>query len=121
MRDESKASFEIVRHNLRTGETWSVVEVVKARGHAENAVDRHDRHLTPEAKDAGWSPFLQETKTRAGTDPKLATELAQQRAARLKAGHRNSGVCVASFSNAGGTSSFLAGRSRYFDHFLTVW
>jgi hypothetical protein len=86
MRDESKASFEIVRHNLRTGEPWSVVEVVKGRGHAEHAVDRHNRHLTPGEQDAGWSHFLQETKTRPGTDPKLATELAQLRVARVKAG-----------------------------------
>jgi hypothetical protein len=85
MRDESKASFEIVRHNLRAGETWSIVEVVKGRGHAENAVDRHNRHLTSEENEAGWSHFLQETKTPPGTDPKLATEVAQQRAARLKA------------------------------------
>ncbi len=83
MRDESKAIFAILCHNLQSGERSSVVNIVRGVAAAEQAVERYDRRLTQQKRDAGWQHVRMKTTTlKLGTDPKLATRILAMEARR---------------------------------------
>jgi hypothetical protein len=75
--DELKASYVVIRHNVRTYESAGVVEVVKGRTNAESALKRFESEQNPADRHEGWRYFLEKTTLRAGTDPTEATELRQ--------------------------------------------
>jgi hypothetical protein len=75
--DELKASYVVIRHNVRTYESAGVVEVVKGRTNAESALKRFERDQNPADRHEGWRYFLEKTTLKAGTDPTEATELRQ--------------------------------------------
>ena len=75
--DEFKASYVVIRHNVRTYESAGVVEVVKGRTNAESALKRFEGEQNPADRHEGWRYFLEKTTLKAGTDPAEATELRQ--------------------------------------------
>jgi len=76
-RDESKASYAIVRYNGRTYESGGVVEVVKGRQSAEITIKQFEARQSSEDRQVGWRYFLEKSKLMAGTDPEEATHLRQ--------------------------------------------
>jgi len=76
-RDESKASYAIVRYNGRTYESGGVVEVVKGRQSAEITIKQFEARQSSEDRQVGWRYFLEKSKLMAGTDPAEATHLRQ--------------------------------------------
>jgi hypothetical protein len=75
--DEFKASYVVIRHNVRTYESAGVVEVVKGRTNAESALKKFESDQSPADRHEGWRFFLEKTTLKAGTDPAEATELRQ--------------------------------------------
>ena len=75
--DELKASYVVIRHNVRTYESAGVVEVVKGRTYAESALKKFEGEQSPSDRHEGWRYFLEKTTLKAGTDPAEATELRQ--------------------------------------------
>ena len=75
--DELKASYVVIRHNVRTYESAGVVEVVKGRTNAESALKKFENDQSPSDRHEGWRYFLEKTTLKAGTDPAEATELRQ--------------------------------------------
>lgn len=75
--DELKASYVVIRHNVRTYESAGVVEVVKGRTNAESALKKFENDQSPGDRHEGWRYFLEKTTLKAGTDPTEATELRQ--------------------------------------------
>ena len=76
-RDESKASFAIIRHNIRTYESGGVVAVIKGRDNAQLEVEHFEAGQSAEDRHAGWRYFLEKTDLKAGMDPVEATNLRQ--------------------------------------------
>jgi hypothetical protein len=79
MLDESKVNFAIIRHKHESTEPSSVVEIVRGRGAAERAVERHDRLLTQEKREEGWGHFLERTALKLRADLATATLLRKSR------------------------------------------
>ena len=79
MQDESKASFAIIRHNVRTYESGGVVAVIKGRTPAETVLSQQEKSQSSEDRHAGWRYFLEKTDLRAGMDPTEATNVRQAR------------------------------------------
>jgi len=79
MQDESKASFAVIRHNVRTYESGGVMIVIKGRNTAESALGQFERSQTSEDRHAGWRYFLEKTDLKAGMNPAEATTLRQMR------------------------------------------
>jgi hypothetical protein len=75
--DEVKASYVVIRHNVRTYESAGVVEVVKGRQNAESALKRFESEQSSADRHEGWRYFLEKSTLKAGTDPAEATELRQ--------------------------------------------
>ena len=75
--EEIKASYVVIRHNVRTYESGGVVEVVKGRTNAESALKRFEGEQNSADRHAGWRYFLEKTTLKAGTNPAEATELRQ--------------------------------------------
>jgi hypothetical protein len=75
--DEFKASYVVIRHNVRTYESAGVVEVVKGRTNAESVLKKFEGEQNPADRHEGWRYFLEKTTLKAGTDPAEATELRQ--------------------------------------------
>ncbi len=76
-RDESKASYAIIRHNIRTYESGGVVLVVKGRENAEMRVKHFETGQSSEDRHAGWRYFVEKSDLKAGMDPAEATHLRQ--------------------------------------------
>lgn len=76
-RDESKASYAVIRHNVRTYESGGVVEIVKGLQNAESTMKEFEAGQSPEDRHVGWRYFLEKTKLTAGTNPAEATHLRQ--------------------------------------------
>jgi hypothetical protein len=76
-RDESKASYAVIRHNVRTYESGGVVEVVKGLQNAESTMKAFEAGQSPEDRHVGWRYFLERTKITAGTNPAEATHRRQ--------------------------------------------
>jgi hypothetical protein len=79
MQDESKASFAVIRHNVRTYESGGVMAVVKGKANAASAVERLERTQSAEDRHSGWRYFLEKTDLKPGMDPAEATSLRQMR------------------------------------------
>jgi hypothetical protein len=75
--DELKASYVVIRHNVRTYESAGVVEVVKGRPNAESTLKRFESEQSSTDRHEGWRYFLEKSTLKAGTDPTEATELRQ--------------------------------------------
>jgi len=62
MKRGQKYNYEILKHNFRDFNlaTFSLA-VVKGEAAAERAVERYDRELSDEEKQAGWGHFSQRT------------------------------------------------------------
>jgi hypothetical protein len=76
-RDESRASYAIIRHNVRTYESGGVVEIVKGKHNAETTVKQCEACQSSEDRQLGWRYFLELSTLKAGTDPAEATQLRQ--------------------------------------------
>ncbi len=76
-RDESKASYAIIRHNIRTYESAGVVEVIKGRQNAETTLRQFGECQSAEDRQAGWRYFIEKTRLKAGMDPAKATRRRQ--------------------------------------------
>ncbi len=79
MQDDSKGSFAVIRHNIRTYESGGVVSVVKGRTNAETALMQFERGQSSDDRHLGWRYFLEKTDMKAGMDPAEATNLRQTR------------------------------------------
>jgi hypothetical protein len=79
MQSEAKASFAVIRYNLRTYESGGVMAVIKGRESAESALKQFEKTQTSEDRHNGWRYFLEKTDLRAGMDPTEATNLRQSR------------------------------------------
>jgi hypothetical protein len=75
--DDLKASYVVIRHNVRTYESGGVVEVVKGRANAESALKKFESEQSSADRHAGWRYFLEKTNLKAGTNPAEATVLRQ--------------------------------------------
>jgi hypothetical protein len=75
--EELKASYVVIRHNVRTYESGGVVEVVKGRTNAESTLKNFEIEQSPADRHEGWRYFLEKSTLKAGTDPAEATELRQ--------------------------------------------
>ena len=75
--EELKASYVVIRHNVRTYESGGVVEVVKGRTNAESTLKNFEAEQSPSDRHEGWRYFLEKSTLKAGTDPAEATELRQ--------------------------------------------
>ncbi len=80
-RQESSASYAIIRHNIRTYLSAGVVEVVQGKHHAEFQLKKLQDSQPSLDRHEGWRYFLEKTDLKAGTDPLQAT---QQRQAELE-------------------------------------
>ena len=76
-RDESKASYAVIRHNVRTYESAGVVEVVRGLENAETTMKEFEAGQSSDDRHIGWRYFLEKTKITAGTNPAKATHLRQ--------------------------------------------
>ena len=75
--EELKASYVVIRHNVRTYESGGVVEVVKGRTNAETILKNFETEQSSADRHEGWRYFLEKSTIKAGTDPAEATELRQ--------------------------------------------
>ena len=78
-RDESKASYAIIRHNIRTYESGGVVLVIKGKENAEIRVKHFEAGQSSEDRHAGWRYFVEKSDLKAGMDPAEATNLRQMK------------------------------------------
>ncbi len=78
-REESKASYAIIRHNIRTYESGGVVLVVKGRENADLRVKHLEAGQSSEDRHAGWRYFVEKSDLKAGMDPAEATNLRQMK------------------------------------------
>ncbi len=78
-RDESKASYAIIRHNIRTYESGGVVLVIKGKENAEIRVKHFETGQSSEDRHAGWRYFVEKSDLKAGMDPAEATNLRQMK------------------------------------------
>src|SRR6478672_9167090 len=76
-RDDSSASYAIIRHNIRTFRSAGVVGVVKGKQNAEAQVKKFEESQNPSDRHEGWRYFLEKTSMKAGTDPTEATHRRQ--------------------------------------------
>ena len=75
--EELKASYVVIRHNVRTYESAGVVEVVKGRTNAETTLKNFEAEQSSADRHEGWRYFLEKSTLKAGTNPAEATELRQ--------------------------------------------
>ena len=78
-RDESKASFAIIRYNFRTYESGGVMAVIKGHSNAKMKIEHFEGAQSNEDRNAGWRYFLERTNLKPGMDPEKATKLRQAR------------------------------------------
>ncbi|MGA7907425.1 MAG: hypothetical protein WCA16_08485 [Candidatus Sulfotelmatobacter sp.] len=76
-REESKASYAVIRHNVRTYESGGVVAIVRGLQSAETTMKQFEAGQSSEDRHVGWRYFLEKTKLTAGTNPAEATHLRQ--------------------------------------------
>jgi hypothetical protein len=79
MRDESKGSFAVIRHNIRTYESGGVMAVIRGKDSAETILKQFEQSQSSDDRHTGWRYFLEKTDLRAGMDPVEATNLRQSR------------------------------------------
>jgi hypothetical protein len=77
MRDESKASYAVIRYNQRTYVSGGVMAIVKGRESAESAVRQFEAGQSSGDRQEGWRYFLERTDLKPGMDPEEATSRRQ--------------------------------------------
>lgn len=100
--DDSKSSYVVIRHNVRTYVSAGVVEVVQGRQRAEGTMREYQNRQSPSDVHEGWRYFLEKTGLRAGMDPSQATD-ARQRELELRESRESD-------TNGGGISSVFNQR-----------
>jgi hypothetical protein len=76
-RDQSKACFALIRHNIRTYESAGVVAVIEGQDNAKLEIEHFEAHQSTEDRHAGWRYFMEKTRLKAGMSPQKATHLRQ--------------------------------------------
>jgi len=71
---ESKASYAIIRHNVRTYVSAGVVQVIRGQQNAARAVAELEQSQASDDRHEGWRYFLEETDLAPGMDPAQATQ-----------------------------------------------
>jgi hypothetical protein len=74
---KSKASFAVIRYNVRTYASGGVLAVIKGRSNAKMKIEHFESGQSNEDRDAGWRYFLERTNLTPGMDPDKATKLRQ--------------------------------------------
>jgi hypothetical protein len=77
--DESKASFAVVRYNVRTYASGGVAAVIKGRSDAQMKIQELEGGQGKDDRHAGWRYFLERTNLKPGMDADKATKLRQAR------------------------------------------
>jgi len=94
--DDSRASYALIRHNVRTYVSAGVVEVIQGRQNAEAVMREFQNRQSPPDAHEGWRYFLEKTGLRAGMDPVQATDARQRdleiRESKELANHATSGA-----------------------------
>ena len=72
-RHDAKASFAIIRHNIRTYVSAGVVRVIRGKESAVQAIAELEGTQSPHDRDQGWRYFLEETDLTPGMDSEQAT------------------------------------------------
>ena len=70
---ESRISYAIIRHNIRTYVSGGVVQVIRGQQNATRAVAQFEGGQTSDDRHDGWRYFLEETELTPGMDPEQAT------------------------------------------------
>lgn len=78
-KDESNASFAVIRYNFRTYASCGVMAVIKGRSNAKMKIEHFEGGQSNEDRNAGWRYFLERTDLKPGMDPDKATKLRQTR------------------------------------------
>ncbi len=68
-RDESKASFSIIRYNFRTYESGGVMAVIKGRGNGETKIGHFEGGQSKEDRNAGWRLLPRTNRSEAWDGP----------------------------------------------------
>ena len=76
-RDDSKASYAVIRHNILTYESGGVVEVTRGRENADRALKALAEGQSSGDRQEGWRYFCEKTSLKVGMDPGQATQLRQ--------------------------------------------
>lgn len=78
-KDESNASFAVIRYNFRTYASGGVMAVITGRSNAKMKIEHFEGGQSNEDRNAGWRYFLERTDLKPGMDPDKATKLRQTR------------------------------------------
>ena len=70
---ESRISYAIIRHNVRTYASGGVVQVIRGQQNASRAVAQFEGSQTSNDHQDGWRYFLEETQLTPGMDAEEAT------------------------------------------------
>jgi len=76
--EELRASYAIIRHNIRTYSSAGVVEVVKGKQLAESMLQKLEACQDSSDHHEGWRYFIEKTDQKPGIDPADATEQRQE-------------------------------------------
>jgi hypothetical protein len=77
-REELRASYVIIRYNIRTYRSAGVVEVVKGKQLAESTLQKFEGCQDSTDHYEGWRYLIDKSDLKPGTDPTEATLLRQQ-------------------------------------------
>jgi hypothetical protein len=78
IREELKACYAVIRHNVRTYESAGVMEVLRGRPNAESALRKFESCQDSADRHEGWRYFLEKTSLKPGSDPAEATAIRQE-------------------------------------------
>ena len=76
--EELRASYAIIRHNIRTYRSAGVVEVVKGKQLAESTLQKLKTCQDSSDHHEGWRYFIEKTDQKPGIDPAEATQQRQE-------------------------------------------
>ena len=77
-REELRASYVIIRYNIRTYRSAGVVEVVKGKQLAESTLQKLEACQDSSDHYEGWRYLIDKSDLKPGTDPAEATLLRQK-------------------------------------------
>ena len=72
-RHDAKASYAIIRHNIRTYVSAGVVRVIRRKHNAIRAITELEDAQTSHDRDEGWRYFVEKTDLTPGMDSEQAT------------------------------------------------
>jgi hypothetical protein len=71
--DDTRTSYAIIRHNVRTYRSAGVIAVIRGEQKAESSLKEFQESQTSSDRHEGWRYFIEKTDLKAGTDPAEAT------------------------------------------------